>query len=161
MKAKSLLFFPVFLLLSAFAVAQSTPYSAPNFSTIFNSPVTTTSRRNNAGTSTDYFYNAKNNKDIEQVVTVRTVDHDIDLDKSSTDFYAGQASKNMALDDRKDGIYQGHMYVSVQVHNATRERKVRVILVNSRTVLILFQQAPVGTDDSADWNTLVNSLVVK
>jgi hypothetical protein len=160
MKAKSLLSFAAFLLLSAFAVAQSTPYSAPNFSTIFNSNVTTTSRRNNAGTSTDYFYNAKN-KDIEQVVTVRTVDHDIDLDKSSTDFYAGQASKNMTLDDRKDGVYQGHIYVSVLVHNATRERKVRFILVNSRTVLMLFQQAPVGTDDSADWSTLVNSLVVK
>jgi hypothetical protein len=160
MKAKSLLFFPVFLLLSAFAVAQSTPYSAPNFSAIFNSPVTTSSSRNNAGTSTDYFYNAKN-KDIEQAVCLRTIDRDIDLDKSSTDFYAGQAAKNMTLDDRKDGVYQGHMYVSVQVHNATMERKVRVILVNSHTVLMLFQQAPVGTDDSADWNTLVNSLVVK
>jgi hypothetical protein len=160
MKAKLRLFFPAFLLLSAFAVAQSTPYSAPNFSTIFNSPVTTTSKRNNAGTSTDYFYNAKN-KDIEQVVSVRQVDHDIDLDKSSTDFYAGQASKNLTLDDRKDGIYQGHRYVSVQVHNAIKERKVRVILVNSRTVLMLFQQASLGSDDSADWNALVNSLIVK
>jgi hypothetical protein len=160
MKTKASMLVLVVLLFSALAAAQTTPYSTPNFSATFNSPVTTTSDRNANGTSTNYLYSARA-KGIEQSVCVRVIDHDIDLDRSSTDYYAGEAAKAMTLDDRKDGTYQGHLYVLVRMHDATLQRRVWVLLVNARTVIWLFQQGAVGTNDSSDWNTFSDSLVIK
>lgn len=160
MKTKLLIFVVAALSLAGLAGAQSTPYSTPNFSATFNSPVTTSTDRNSDGTRSNYYYGAKN-KGVEQLVCVRIIDHDIDLNKSSTNFYADQAAKGMTLEDRKDGTYQGHLYVLVRVHDATAQRKLWVILVNARTVIMFLQQAPVGADDSSDWSTLANSLIIK
>jgi len=166
MKTKSLMFVAV-LLLSAFAVAQSTPYSNKVFSATFVGPVTETAAdRNMQNTSTSVFYNAAANG-VYQSVSIRTVDHDIPVDQSSLDFYADGAAKNgYVQDDRKNVSLQGHIGIYINLHNTditgTTRRRVWYIIVSPRQVLALMTEGDATVDDGAvtAWTTFTESFVL-
>ena len=155
------------LMIGSVLSARTTPYTTPLFSAEFNGPVTTSTDSNTAKTSTNYTFNSSHNG-IEQMVSVRIVDHDIDVDKDSTDFYVGQAQKaigwgSSALLEQKDGSYKGHSwaYVFLQSPDNTRKRRIWISVVNARTVLMILQDAPMKTDDQFDWETISDSLDIK
>ncbi len=161
MKSKSFYLCVIVLLLSAFALAQSTPYSTSVFSATFNGPVTTSSDRNGSNTSSDHFY-LSSAKGITDVVDIRNLDGDIPVDKSSTDFYVGQATKDgSTLISRQDGTYQGHIYVFVVVTTTDgRALKNWIIILNSRQVLFMVQ-ADNGSAGTDDWSAFSQSLNIK
>jgi hypothetical protein len=163
----------VVLLLAAFAGAQSTTYSTANFSATFLGPVRASSPdRNVQNTSTSQYYSSVHNG-VEETVSDRTVDHDIPVDQSSLDFYAGGAlkdaddDKGKVLDDRQYSTFQGHISVCVNLHfteqGVVQRRRVCYILAGPRHVFALWQQAAASQDDGglADWTTFTRSLVIK
>lgn len=167
MKIKAISLGAILLMFGSVLAAQTTPYTTPQFSANFNGPVTTFADTNTAKTSTDNFFTSTRNG-VEQMISVRIVDHDIAVDKDSTDFYAGQAQKavnwgSSSLLEHKEGSYQGHSwaYVYLQSPNNTRKRRIWITIVNSRTVLMILQEAPMKTDDQSDWETISDSLDIK
>ena len=166
---KLLLIVVVLTLPSAIAVAQSTPYSTDVFSATFNGPVSIeAASRNLQNTSTTTYFNSANNK-VSEAVCLRTVDHDIDVNLASLDFYAnGAASKGFVQDERQYRNFNGHIGVYVDLHKIEVDKSVIrrrswYIIVNSRTVIIAFAEAPAAQDEGGlpDWTTLTNSLVIK
>ena len=106
----------VALLLTAVAVAQS-DYSTADFSATFNGQVEVSGpTRNTANTSTYVSYSSHDSQGIEEFVEVRTIDHDIPVDLTSTRFYRNQvstsanATEELLADKNSDGDYQGHPY---------------------------------------------------
>jgi hypothetical protein len=174
MKRNSLLFGDICLvlyimvacfLLGSVATAQ-VPYSTKTFSATFNNVVSVSTEDNVAHTSTNTYYSSKNGV-IEQTLAVRTIKAGIAVDKSSLDFYAGQAQKHgEALKYRSDGTFQGHIATFVRLEVAATPdrdaamRELYLIIVNENTVIILAQDAPKGTDDLADWKQFYGSLVI-
>jgi hypothetical protein len=162
---KSMLLGTAVLLLAVFAGAQSTPYQTDVFAATFNGPVKVPAPdRNVQNTSTSQYYSSIHNG-VEQTVSDRHVDHDIDVDRASLDFYAGQALKDgddgtaRVQDDRQYSTYQGHISVYVNLHytdhGVLQRRRVWYILLGPRHVLTLFQEAAASQDDGglADWHT--------
>jgi len=167
MRTKALSMGAFLLMIGSGLAAQTTPYTTPQFSADFNGPVKTFTDTNTAKTSTNYSFNSSHNG-IEQLISVRIVDHDIDVDKASTDFYVGQAQKavdwgSSALLEQKDGSYQGHnwAYVFLQSPDNTKKRRIWIAVVNARTVLMILQDAPMESDDQSDWKTISDSLDIK
>jgi hypothetical protein len=97
----------LFFALSSMAAAQSTPYQNDNFTATFNGPVRVSLDHNAQGTSTDKHFTTTGT--IQQTISIRTVNHDIDVDKATTDYYATQTLKNgtRTLLSRKDGSFKG------------------------------------------------------
>jgi hypothetical protein len=167
MKIKGISLGAILLMLGSALGAQTTPYTTPQFSATFNGPVTNSTDTNTAKTSTDNFFSSTNNG-VEQMISVRTVDHDIDMDKAATDFYAGQAQKaagwgDSSLLDHKDGTDQGRnwAYVFLQFPDNTKKRRIWITIVNSRTVLMILQEAPMQADDEFSWKTIADSLDIR
>lgn len=159
----------VLLALACSAFAQNTIFDTAVFGATFNGPISTSSDQNATKTSTDNFYNSTNNG-IDQLLSVRIVDHDISVDRTSTDFYATQAFKNGEVqDDRKEGTYQGHIWVYIGEHftgtdGIAYRRHVWTIIVDPRTVIIVMQQSATtvgASTDASAWSVFVNSLVIK
>ncbi len=157
------------LLLAAFAAAQNTRYSTRLFSATFAGPVTTpdATSRTTTNTSSNQYFNASS-PGVQQTVAIRTIDAPgIDVSQASIDFYAGQSVKGKVQDERRDSPIQGHLSVYTNSHytddlGILTRRRVKHILLNSRTVLILFQEGTASNDDGGlkAWETLVNSLVI-
>src|SRR3977135_1134583 len=114
MRIKAISLGAILLMIGSVVAAQTTPYTTPQFSANFNGPVATSTDTNTAKTSTDNFFTSSDNG-AQKMISVRIVDHDIAVDKDSTDFYAGQAQKavnwgSSSLLEHKDGSYQGHSW---------------------------------------------------
>jgi hypothetical protein len=177
---KALLLTAVVPLLAAFAGAQvpcrptatspcspgqtPTPYSTPQFSATFNSPVETWSEPNVQKTSMDVFYASKANG-IEQTVAYRTINGEIDVDTASLDFYVKALTKTgQTLKSRQDGTHHGHIFAYFEVESADKPPRLRrnwLIIQNSHTVFILMQSTVEGADDSEEWNAFSKSFAIK
>jgi hypothetical protein len=157
----------LFFALSSIAAAQSTPYQSEIFTATFNGPIQVHLDHNTQGTSTDKHFSTTGT--IQQTITVRTVDHDIDVDKAATDFYATQTLKNGArtLLSRQDGVYKKKHPWTLITFADTRDNVITrwhtwFIIIDSRTVMIVAQVAIMGDhDDNSDWATLIDSLNIK
>jgi hypothetical protein len=157
----------VLLLLVALAGAQSTPVSTNLLSATLNGPVQTIETPTTNNTSNNVVYTSSN-AGVAQALGIRTINAPgIAVDQASLDVYAADALKGgKTQDDRRDISTQGHISVYVNAHftdNGTViRRRALTIILNSRTVVIILQQAPAANDDGGvkDWDALMNSLVI-
>jgi hypothetical protein len=164
---RAALFGVFFLMLSSVASAQSTPYKTDNFTATFNGPVKSTTERNLQGTSTDVHFSSKAG-DVEQMISIRLVDHDIDVDTAPI-FYANQTLKNgtRTLLSHKEGIYKKKHPWSLITFADTRDNVITrwhtwFIIIDSRTVMIVAQEAPMGDhEDNPEWEIFISSLNIK
>lgn len=168
MKTNSVVLALVVLFLTAFAGAQSTPYSTNVFSATFNSSVSVRQSGTTGGTSTNVFYLSSSAR-VPQVVGVRTINPPgIDVNQASLNVYAADALKGGKIqDDRKDALIQGHISTYVNAHytdeaNILTRRRSLTIILNARTVILIMQEAEASNDDGGarDWDTLIKSLVI-
>lgn len=165
MKLKSMLLAASMLVLTAFAVAQT--FSNNYFDANFVGAVTSSTQRNDANTSTNYFYNASD-ANVYQTIDVRLVDHDIPVDYSSTNFYADADARRSGVEvmSRSTGVYQGHpfTYLCIKYTNASGQvltERNRYIVVGPREAYFVTQTSLASYDDNAEFNTLENSLNIK
>jgi hypothetical protein len=160
-------------LLSAFAVAQTqtqntafqnTPYFNNYFSVNFNGTVQTDSSRSDNGQSTNYIYQSTNHG-VTQVVVVRIVDHDIAVDNTSSDFYANDDRTGGTVDQTSKDRWQGHPFTYTFRHyqrdGNDLGKRTRFIIVNSRTVIFIYQIAAYSYDDRPEWLDFEYSLSIK
>lgn len=163
------------LVLSVVSAAQSTSFSTSAFSATFNGPVTATGpSRNIANTSTYYQYKSYQNG-IWEGVEVRTIDHDIAVDFTSSQFYRANETGTLAPEVNGDDYYQGHPFSygffsdlkGKDGDTATYERCERIIIVNSRTVIFIWMDMETGGMRTANntafqpWVDFENSLDIK
>jgi hypothetical protein len=121
------------------AFAQTFTTSA--FSANFNGAVSTDTFRSKANTSNNVQYGSFANG-ITETVIVRTVDHDIPVDLSSSQFYRSNTTDLVLVTKyNSDGTYQGHpysygyfTYTNDNVNYVVQER---IIIVNSRTAIFI------------------------
>ena len=158
---------------------QTTPYSNSYFSATFNGPVTADApTRNTNGTSTDYtYYSISTDGTVGQMVIVRTIDHDISVDLSSSEFYANDDRTPGPITNRSTGDYQGHplSYTRREETDITPSvsKRTRFIIVNSREVIFVIQIAPfvdytvpgnttaAGVGDQTQWFAFEDSLQIR
>jgi len=178
MKIKSLMLAVVVLLLVAFAGAQctyptgpntgfaTTPYDTNYFSATFNGLVTFKEAGRSADNESSNYYYRSSNPNVSQQIMLRTVDHDIQNDMSSAEFYRNDATTpGEDRSNRSAGDWCGHpytyaFYVFPSNGYELRER-VRYIIVNSRTVIFLTQIALNSYDDRNEWLDFEYSLRIK
>jgi hypothetical protein len=151
------------LVLSAFAVAQT--FSNNYFDANFVGAVTSSNNRNDANTSTNYFYNASD-ANVYQTIDVRLVDHDIPVDYSSTNFYANEDAQRGEVLSRSTGVYQGHPFTYLCIKYTTNKGYVlternRYIIIGPREVYFITQSSLASYDDNAEFLALENSLNIK
>ena len=158
-------FFTAFTFILALAISSvAKTYSTPVFSATFNGDVKVETFRNSTNSNTAYssfsngitklkvktFRNSTSSNTayssfsngITELVVVRTVDHDIDVNTTSSQFYRANTTGATLVDKfNSDGEYQGHPY-SYGLFEYTdsgiafTERE-RIIIVNSRTVIFI------------------------
>jgi len=176
-KSLSVSLFAAILLLSVFAAAQitypvgpntgfqTTPYSAPAFSVTFNEPVSVKTFQSTVGTSTNTLYSSFSHG-VYQSVTVRTVDHDIAVDYSSSTFYANEntfGTEDMAY--RSTDVWEGHPFTYSRRSNTengtTHYQRMRYIIVNSRTAIFITQMSSEDYDDRPEWLDFEYSLRIR
>ena len=163
MKLKSMFLAASLLVLSAFAVAQT--FSSNYFDANFVGAVTSSNKRNDANTSTDYMYNASNDNVVQYVIS-RVVDHDIPVDYSSTNFYANEDAQKGEVLSRSTGMYQGHPFTYLCIKYTTKAGYVlterdRYIIIGPREVYFISQTSLASYDDNAEFLALENSLNIK
>jgi hypothetical protein len=150
------------LLLSVTALAQSTPYSTPNFSATFTGPVATSTDTNPTNTTYNYKSSTQN---VSQSVFVRIVDHDIAVNHESSNFYANNDSTGGTMSDVKQDYYQGHPFTyschTYDVGGVSWTKRTRYIIVNARTVIFIWQISLAAYNDTPEWTAFENSLVIK
>jgi hypothetical protein len=177
MKIKGMFLLFVLSLLSFAGIAmantglQTTPYSTPTFSATFSGPVTADSAaRNKQNTSTDYSYYS--GTATGQLVIVRRIDHDIDVNQASADFYADTDTTGGTTTNRSESTWQGHVFTytrRVYVENGqTLSKRTRYIVVSPREVIFLEQIDVFTKADSTEdlaaqqqWFDFENSLDIK
>ena len=133
-------FFTAFTFILALAISSvAQTYSTPVFSATFNGDVKVETFRNSTNSNTAY---SSFSNGITELVVVRTVDHDIDVNTTSSQFYRANTTGATLVDKfNSDGEYQGHPY-SYGLFEYTdsgiafTERE-RIIIVNSRTVIFI------------------------
>jgi hypothetical protein len=142
------------LMLSAFAMAQGV-YTGTRFSANFNGPVTTKTYSNSTNSNIEYDSNDGN---VYEAVAVRTVDHDIAVNFTNTEFYrdhltgAFSSDQQASLDTKvnADGYYQGHPYsfgaVTYFAGGIWWHRYERVFIVDSRTAIFILITIPINED---------------
>ena len=165
------------LVLSASALAQyptspntgaaTTPYTTSVFSATFNGPVTAEDTvRNTENTSTDQvFLSINSGGTIAQAVTIRTIDHAIAVDYTSSDFYVNDLSGC----DTKTNISQGswdsrpysYVFCTYSSEGNTYTMRVRFIIVNSTTVVFVRQLALEANNDRDQWLDFEYSLRIR
>ncbi len=150
------------LLLSVTALAENTPYSTPNFSATFNGKVTTDTV--SKVTSMNYTYESST-QNVAQTIVVRIVDHDIDVNHESSNFYANDDRTGGTMSNVKQDYYQGHPFTySYHVYDSggvSMTKRTRFIIVNARTVIFIWQISATAYDDTAEWAAFANSLTIK
>jgi hypothetical protein len=100
---------------------------------------------------------------------VRTINAPgIDVNQASLEVYGNDIlNGGLTQDDRQYITVQGHIAVYVNAHKTdeagllTRRRGLTIIL-NSRTVIMILQEAQASNDDGGvtNWTTLTGSLVI-
>ena len=163
------------LVLSVSALAQyptspntgkaTTPYTTGVFSATFNGPVTAKdSGRNTANTSSDVTY-VSSTELIAQAVVVRFIDHAIAVDYTSSDFYVNDLTGCDTKDNLSQGTWDGRPYSYVfctyTTGGQTYTERVRFIIVNSTTVLMVKQLALEANNDRDVWLDFEYSLRIK
>ena len=164
MKLKSLMLIAATLLLSVVSMAQ-TSYNNSYFGVTFNGgAVTTTINPNDAGTSMNHNYISEN-VDFRQIVDVRLIDHDINVDLSSSNFYADQDSKRGTVVSRSTGTYQGHpftyTFLKYTENGVVYSRRTRYIIVEPREVVFIEQISLMSFDDQSLWENFESTLNIK
>lgn len=141
--------------------AQSTPYSHPRFSATFNGPVSFKTSQNIQKTSTNNGWSSENDG-VYQQLTIRDIDHNVEVSQASTDFYVNQiVPLAQVLEAPTNGTYQGHPWSFIHYNKDGETWHQWFIIVNANTVFVLSQLVNPGQDDSADWATFSKSLVIK
>src|ERR1035437_2977905 len=163
------------LVLSVSALAQyptspnrgkaTTPYTTGVFSATFNGPVTATdATKTTSGTSTDVTYYSATNL-IAQAVVVRNIDHAIAVDYTSSDFYVNDLRGCDTKDNLSKGVWDGRPYSYVfctySTGGQTYTLRVRFIIVNSTTVLMVKQLALEANNDRDQWLDFAFSLRIR
>ncbi len=167
MKTRSVVLAVVILLFAALAGAQDTTFGTSLFSATFNGPVSSQEVGTKGGTSTTVAY-LSGTEIVSQIVGVRTINAPgIAVDRTSLDVYAADALKGgKTQDDRRYFDVQGHIAVYVNAHytdtGAPRRRRWLAILLNSRTVILILQDAQADFNDGgvSNWKTLTDSLTI-
>ena len=145
--------------------AATTPFATNVFSATFNGPVTTGSAvRNSTDTSTDVTYVSYTSL-IAQGVVVRSIDHAIAVDYTSSDFYVN----DLTGCDTKANISQGswdnrpytYVFCTYTAGGQTYTLRVRFIIVNSTTVLFIKQLALEADNDRDQWLDFEYSLRIR
>jgi len=143
----------------------NTPFAATNFSATFNGPVTALpmARQN---TSTEYAFFSQN-ASVAEKVTVRFIDHDIDVNYTSSDFYANDDITGGTVDvaNTVHGSWNGapytYTYRTFTLDGFTLTKRSRYIIVNAREVIFLQQVSRVGYEDRPEWLDFEYSLRIK
>jgi hypothetical protein len=177
MKLKAMFLMFVFSLLAFAGVAlagtglQTTPFETPQFSATFNSTVTLQpASRSKDNQSTNYVYTSYSDTNmISQAVIVRFIDHDIDVNYTSSDFYANDDTSTGTISNTSNGTYQGHPFTYTarkwsEGGMADLIKRTRFIVVNSREVIFIIQIAPDTNrsyGDREQWMEFKNSLNIK
>ena len=143
----------------------TTPYATGVFSATFNGPVEVqASTRSTQNTSTDTMYLSENGL-IAQAVTVRTIDHAIAVDYASSDFYVNDLTGCDTKTDQSQGSWDNrpYSYVFCTYSNGgnTYTLRVRFIIVNSTTVLMVKQLALINDNDRDQWLDFEYSLRIR
>jgi hypothetical protein len=159
------------LALSFGAFAQT--YNTATFFADFNGSVDVSNFSNE--TNTNVSYNSSANGVSEHII-VRTVNHDIDVNLTSSQFYRGNVKDVERIEKfDNDGTYQGHPFsYGYYVYNVDGVRYVlreRFIIVSSREVIFIQMVIPENLSDSLPstpgtmtlkvWNDFENSLGIK
>lgn len=162
------------MFLASLGMSQ-TSFSGPRFSASFNGAVKVNApTRNPANTSTSTSYVSVKGNVVEEV-TMRTVDHDIAVDLTSSQFYrdsfASTVSGSTFTNRNSDGTYQGRPYSYGNYSYTDGGVKTwvfaRFIIVDSRTVVMIFLQIPeseVQLNDKEvlpEWQRFENSLSIQ
>lgn len=137
------------------------------FDATFIGDVVTSQARNDANTSTAYQFTS-DSTDVMQQIVVREIDHDIDVNLASSNFYADQYTvygDTAKVINRSTGTYQGHPYtytcVTFVKEGVTISERARYIIVNAREVYFISQYSLASFDDKAIWDTFEASLNIK
>ena len=149
------------LTISAFAQTANTS----QFSASFNGPVAVRTYSNPTNNNTEYF--SHDSRGVYQFVTVRTIDGDIAVNTASSDFYMNNERFGGVVSNVDHGTYQGHPYTYAFFDKAPdgnggqQSERIRYIIVNSRTVIFIFQIAPESVEDRDAWVTFEATLNIK
>lgn len=144
----------------------TTPYSTSVFSITFNGPVSIeTATRNDSNTSTDVMYDS-NNGTVSQFVTVRTIDHAIPVDFTSTDFYVEQQSGCETKTDLSKGYWgdnhpYSYSFCTFFLGDQKYTLRTRYIIVNSTTLLTVQQAAKENDNNRDQWMDFECSLRIR
>ena len=134
----------------------TTPYSTSIFSATFNGPVSVTNTgRNDENTSTDVVYESSNGT-VLQMITVRTIDHSIPVDFTSTGFYVEHQKGCDTKTDLSQGYWgdnhpYSYSFCTFTIEGQKYTLRTRYIMVNSTTVLMLKQAAKEDDNNRDEW----------
>jgi hypothetical protein len=159
------------MFLASLGMSQ-TNFSAPRFSASFNGAVETSkAARNTNNTSTSVQYTSTSGNVLESV-TVRTIDHDIAVDSTSSQFYrANDTTGTLFPASSSDGTYQGHPYsygcAHFESNGITFWSMTRYIIVDSRTAIFITLIVPENdvqlsnNETLPEWVRFENSLSIQ
>lgn len=144
---------------------QTTPYSTPNFSAIFNGTVKVSGvERSEDNQSSNTVYSSLNNYSLQTII-VRFIDHDIAVNQASADFYADDDRVGGTITNRSTGTWEGHIYTYTMHHYVkdgySLTQRCRYIIVNSREVIFLEQISSEDYADHDEWLDFEYSLRIK
>ena len=163
------------LVLSVSALAQypdspntgkaTTPYSTSVFSATFNGPVSILNvGRNNDNTSSDVAYTSDNGK-IAQYAIVRTIDHAIPVNFTSSDFYVQHQTGCDTKTDLTQGTWDNRPYsysfCTFSIEGVKYTLRTRYIIVNPTTVLMIKQLAKEDDNIRDEWLDFEYSLRIR
>jgi hypothetical protein len=148
---------------TTYSTPRPTTYSNSYFSATFEGPVKDDIERNPSGKSTNHTYEFCCTN-VDQEVIVRTLDSDIPVNFSSSNFYANDDNTG-GITSTTTGNYQGHPF-TYSLRRFTRDgkeisKRERFIIVNPRVVMFISQAALWNYDDSNEWSNFVTSLDIK
>ena len=143
----------------------TTPYSTSLFSITFNGPVAITNvGRNNENTSTDVAYTSDNGT-VYQFAVVRTIDHAIPVDFSSSNFYVEHQSGCDTKTDLTQGTWDNRPYsysfCTFSLEGVKYTLRTRYIIVNPTTVLMVKQLAKIDDNNRDQWLDFEYSLRIR
>ena len=143
---------------------QTTPFSNAQFSATFNGPVSTDTFRSKSDTSSNTVYGSTNHN-VDQVVIVRFVDHDIAVDHTSSDFYADDDRTGGTVANRSSDVWEDHPFTytarDFTLDGVDYTERTRFIIVNSREVIFISQTRLRDYDDKNEWLDFEYSLRIK
>jgi len=143
---------------------QTTPYSTSAFSATFNGGVETSGYRSSENHSSNSVYISTNHGVMQRIV-VRTVDYDIPVDLTSSNFYADDDTTGGTIDNRSTAVWEGHPYTYTRhlytVNGVEFSKRTRYIIVNSRTAIFIQQVSASSYNDQPEWYDFEYSLRIR